>query len=209
MSDLLGLRASTAALLAGLADLTDADVRRPSLLPDWTVGHVLSHLARNADGLRGMVEAAVEGRSVPMYPSAEARAAGIETGADRSAAELVADVVAAAAALDAAWPAPGDPAWEGTGLTLRGPWPISDLPFRRWREVEVHRSDLGLAFGWEDWSDAYVERELAVMLAESAARTPDGHPVVVAPDDDPRQVLAWLLGRADPPPGHAPIGAWQ
>ena len=24
----------------------------PSRLPDWTIGHVVSHLARNADGLR-------------------------------------------------------------------------------------------------------------------------------------------------------------
>jgi len=32
-----------------IAGLSDADVRRPSALPDWTVGHVLTHVARNAD----------------------------------------------------------------------------------------------------------------------------------------------------------------
>jgi len=50
---LTGLRTSTAALLHGIVAerWTDADVRAPSLLPGWTRGHVLSHIARNADGI--------------------------------------------------------------------------------------------------------------------------------------------------------------
>ena len=30
--------------------LDDAQIRRASLLPEWSIGHVLTHLARNADG---------------------------------------------------------------------------------------------------------------------------------------------------------------
>jgi maleylpyruvate isomerase len=208
VDDLDGLRDATAALVDGLAGLTDDEARRPSLLPGWTVGHALTHLARNADGIRGMVEAAARGDAVPMYPSGEARRAGIEAGAGRPAAALVADVVAAAEALDASWPAGGAPAWDGHGLTLAGRLPVAEMPFRRWREVEVHRADLGLAFGWADWSDAYVARELPVALARTPERTPDGRPVLVGPADDPRRTLAWLLGRADPPPGHPEIGPW-
>ncbi|HEV7722498.1 MAG TPA: maleylpyruvate isomerase N-terminal domain-containing protein [Iamia sp.] len=206
---LTGVRDATAALIDSLAGLTDADARRPSLLPGWTVGHVLTHIARNADGVRGMIEAATRGDVVPMYPSAEARLDGIEAGADRRAADLVADVRATAEGLDASWPAGGAPAWRGNGVTLAGLLPVAEMPFRRWREIEVHRADLGLAFTWADWSDAYLAVELETTLAESAGRTPDGRPVVVGPDDDPRHVLAWLLGRTERPAGQPEVGPWQ
>ncbi|HMJ78340.1 MAG TPA: maleylpyruvate isomerase N-terminal domain-containing protein [Iamia sp.] len=204
---LTGVRDATAALLDSLAGLTDADAREPSLLPGWTVGHVLTHIARNADGVRGMIEAATRGDVVPMYPSVEARQEGIETGADRPAADLVADVRATAEGLDASWPAGGAPAWQGNGVTLAGLLPVAEMPFRRWREIEVHRADLGLAFTWADWSAAYVERELPVALAGTPERTPDGRPVQVG-GDDPRHVLAWLLGRADAPAGRPDLGPW-
>jgi len=48
---LTDVRASTADMLTDLVSLTEQDVRRPSLLPSWSVGHVLSHLARNADAM--------------------------------------------------------------------------------------------------------------------------------------------------------------
>jgi maleylpyruvate isomerase len=44
------LTAATDQLLAGLDGLSDAQVAGPSLLPGWTRGHVLTHLARNAEG---------------------------------------------------------------------------------------------------------------------------------------------------------------
>ena len=40
----------------GLAGLDDAGARSASLLPGWTVGHVLTHLARNADGMLHLVD---------------------------------------------------------------------------------------------------------------------------------------------------------
>ena len=39
-------------LEVAIARLDDRDVRRASSLPGWTVGHVLTHLARNADSHR-------------------------------------------------------------------------------------------------------------------------------------------------------------
>lgn len=205
-----GARAATASLLSALDELTDAEVTRPSLLPAWTVGHVLTHLARNADGHVRMLEAAGRGEVGEQYPGGtDARAADIDTGAGRSAAALAADVASTARRLDAAWVALPDAGWDGMGASPNGPMPVVDLPFRRWREVEVHRADLGLAFGAEDWSDAYVEAELARTLPASAGRTPDGRPVTVRAGDDPRRVLAWLLGRATPPDGAPHLTPWQ
>src|SRR5919198_4331383 len=85
------------ARLAALVDrLSDDDVRRPSLLAGWTVGHVLTHLARNADSHVGMVQAAQRGEMVPQYAGgAEERARGIEAGWSRPAAAIADDLRAA------------------------------------------------------------------------------------------------------------------
>jgi maleylpyruvate isomerase len=41
---------ASALLAATAAALTDGQAREASLLPGWSRGHVLTHLARNADG---------------------------------------------------------------------------------------------------------------------------------------------------------------
>src|SRR5579883_2263142 len=98
--DLVALSGSTARLLETIDGLTDDDARRPSLLPGWSVGHVLTHIARNADGNRRMAEGAARGESLAQYPhGAAGRAADIEAGAGRPAADLIADVRDSAAAL--------------------------------------------------------------------------------------------------------------
>ncbi|KIX77423.1 mycothiol maleylpyruvate isomerase, partial [Streptomyces sp. MBRL 601] len=73
--DLTRLDEATARLLTVAGTLDDAALAEPSRLPGWTRGHVLSHLARNADALLNVMA----GR--PMYASAEARDADIEAGA--------------------------------------------------------------------------------------------------------------------------------
>src|SRR3954462_14673049 len=54
-------RDATARVDAILAEMTDAQARRPSRLPRWTRGHVVTHLARNADGNRNMIEGVLAG----------------------------------------------------------------------------------------------------------------------------------------------------
>ena len=50
--DIAGAEGAHARLLALLRDRAGAlDGGAPSRLPDWTVGHVLTHLARNADSI--------------------------------------------------------------------------------------------------------------------------------------------------------------
>lgn len=82
---------------------------------------------------------------------------------------------------------------------------ISDLPLRRWREVEVHMGDLGIPeFGFngpESWSDDYVRRDLRVWTMQWSARGSMGMntlPSEVAQLED-RWRLAWLLGRHQVP----------
>ena len=54
-------------------------------------------------------------------------------------ATAAADVVASNARLEATWAALPDDAWSGEGVSVMGRVPLDDLPFRRWRETEVHQ----------------------------------------------------------------------
>ncbi len=178
------------------------DPRAPSRLPGWTVGHVLSHLARNADALRGLVEGAAAGEERLMYPSAEARDADIEAGAGRPAAEQVDDIRRASWALESSWARLDARGWAGAGISRIGRMPVATIPWRRQREVEVHRIDLGLpgveAAGWDP---AYVAADLGRRLADWVS---DGNelPAEVAAAE-PWRRLAWLFGR-DAGPGLPP-----
>ena len=61
-------RAAHARLVARVEHIIDEQVRSPSRLPRWTVAHVLTHLARNADGHVRRLEGALHGEDVPRYP---------------------------------------------------------------------------------------------------------------------------------------------
>src|SRR5258705_8981464 len=90
---------ATQRLLDTARIITDPDLRVPSMLPGWTRGHVLAHLARNADGMRNVLIGVRTGQDRPAYPSAEAREAGIEQDAGRRATEHAADLADSAMAL--------------------------------------------------------------------------------------------------------------
>ena len=156
--DIEGTRAAQERLSQTLDGLTDAVCRQPSLLPGWTVGHVLAHLARNADSHTRRLEAAARGQVVEQYLGGhDGRNADIEEGSDRSAAELVADVRDSAAAMERACRAMPPPAWDRPTKAVDGTVrPANLLPLRRWQEVEVHHADLGLDYSWRDWPDAFV-----------------------------------------------------
>lgn len=218
--DIAGCRDSHARLLATLGGLAPGDGRRPSRLPGWTVGHVLTHLARNADSHVRMLVAAADGEVADQYEGGRpGRAADIEAGAGRPEAELVADAAGAGRRLEAAWVATTDAAWaQGRGRAVSGEWPVAELPFRRWREVELHHADLGLGYGWQEWPAAYVTRDLEILMARLAGRLPVGRRLrVEATDTGTRwavpavdgseaadevevgapsgRLLAWLTGR--------------
>jgi len=173
--DIDGCAAATALLLRTLESLTDEQARRPSLLPDWSVGHVLTHVARNADSVVRMVEAAQRGEVVFQYAEGQ-REREIEEGAGRSARDLVIDVKRAADAVVRAWDATSDDVW-ATGMckVRSGDAPINVVPLRRWREVELHHADLGLGFTYADMSPAYLAREASgVSPPPFGGRDPSG-----------------------------------
>jgi maleylpyruvate isomerase len=200
---LRGVVAAHRTLEEHLVGLTDEQARQPSLLPDWSVGHVLSHLARNADGLRLMLEGAQRGEVAEMYPALsyssgfERRRADIEAGSGRTAAALVDDVRISAARFELALESMTDAAWQGQGIGVAGPVAIDDVPIRRWTEVEVHHADLGLSYGWQDWSMEFVRIEMQRLVMLWDSRRPMGMtglpPAALAVDD--RRRTAWLLGR--------------
>jgi len=198
-ADLAALSQSTAALGATLDALDDDQARRPSLLPGWTVGHVLTHIARNADGMVHLVEWALTGVPTPMYPSVEARTADIEAGAGRPAQALADDVRTSAGRLAEQLVRLGAGGAEALDrLLLFGPprpdaepdTPARALPYARQREMEIHHVDLGLAYGPSDWPADFVERTLLFLHARTGAVDAVG---------EPSDVLAWRLGR--PPVG--------
>jgi maleylpyruvate isomerase len=198
--DRAGATRAHRAVVATLQLLTDEQGRQPSRLPGWSVGHVATHIARNADGHVRMFDAAIRGEVAEMYPGGrEQRTGDIEAGSGRPAAELLADVTATAAELETTWAAMPDEAWSGRGITFAGETTMSDLVFIRWRETTVHHADLGLDFSWSDWDPEYVRAELTRLKMSWASRKPMGltelPPEAMRVSDHQR--VAWLLGRAE------------
>lgn len=130
-------------------ELTDDDLTSPSALPGWSRAYVVAHLARNADALINLLDWARTGVETPMYPSREARDAGIEATAALSGPDLRADYAAAAARFADAVEAMPSPAWSATLRNMQGrELPAAGVPWMRAKEVWVHGADLdaGLTF---------------------------------------------------------------
>ncbi len=197
-----GLARSHQRMLVALGDLTDEMVTRASRLPTWSVGHVLAHIEHQADSVVRLVESAERGEDGEQYPGGMvARVAAIDRDATRSAVDHVNGVRRSVYALEGAFARARD-AWYGRARLVSGiEVPVSDLPLRRWREVEVHCADLGLAEldldGPSCWSGDYVREDLRVMTMMFVSRTSMGRsnlPDAVA-RLEPADRLAWLLGR--------------
>ena len=189
-----------ARLVAGVGPLIDADVRADSRLPGWSIGHVLTHLARNADGHTRRLEGALAGQDLARYAGGRAqRSADIDAGAYRSAADIVTDVMASAARLEGVWRACEEAGWPNQDLMADDDWPTPASPVRRLREVEMHHADLGRGYDASRWSDEYVAWELDQLLATVPGRLPDG--------TQRRQLVNWLAGRG-PQPDHLDLGPW-
>ena len=207
------IEAATSRLLETARTLSDADVLAPSALPGWSRGHVLTHIARNADSLRNLLTWAATGVEHPQYPSSEARNAGIEAGAGRLAADQVADIeeshqrfMAVAAAMPAGH-------WQHEVRWLSGePRAASKVLDARLREVAIHHIDLDAGYSASDWPSPFALRILGAVLPAFEVRGIE--PVTLIPTDaDLRidvaggsavevrgaasQLATWILGRDD------------
>lgn len=205
------LTASTSRLQRTIEHLSDEQVAQPSLLPAWTRGHVLSHLARNADAMTHLVDWARTGVPTPMYPSRERRDADIEAGAHRSAAELASDVAQSHGRLSAALATLSDDQWQTTIRWGSGrESPASLIPVLRRVEVEVHHVDLHLDYTLAHLPEDLVEWMLADAAVELSERDDIGGFVMTGNDDEgrwtvgdggpeitgtPPSLLGWVIGR--------------
>ncbi|MGP3981456.1 maleylpyruvate isomerase family mycothiol-dependent enzyme [Streptomyces sp. KR80] len=214
--DMAAVREATDRLIATAGKLDDAALREPSRLPGWSRGHVLAHVARNADALVNVLTAARTGTHIPMYASAESRDADIERDAARPLEAQLEDLAASADRFNAAAAALHPEAWQRT-VELRNK--ITDradrIPFRRLIEVELHHVDLGTGCEVESLPTSFVDRDLDYVAGERFAGRPDVPALEIRAADgrvwrtgrtdaEPTSVsgsaaalLGWLTGRAD------------
>ena len=188
--DIDALDASQQRLTEGLRVMSAVEPGTPTDLPGWTVGHVMTHIARNADSAIRMLA------GLPQYwKGTESRASDIELGAARSWDELVEDVAATSDAVTRAMRAVTD--WTGSAHGTTAVRPKVALPEMRRREVEVHHADLGLGYGFADIPGDFVAFETRRLTMLWRARQPMGLtslPQAVLSLPEPER-LAWLFGR--------------
>ncbi|MET9569838.1 maleylpyruvate isomerase family mycothiol-dependent enzyme [Streptomyces virginiae] len=205
--DLRSVREATDRLLTAVAKMDNGALAEESHLPGWTRGHILAHLARNADALVNIFE----GR--PMYESGETRDADIARDAGRSLEEHLTDLGDSAARFLAT--TEHDQDWSRTVELRNGVTDLAaNVPFRRWVEVDLHHVDLNIGYELSDLPEEFTDREItfladrwtgrpevpATALATADGRTwrtgSAGDPVVTV-SGSPAALLAWLAGRGD------------
>lgn len=218
---LAGARGAHDRLIATARRLSGEDVRGPSHLPGWTRAHLLTHLARNADGQRRMLKGAIGGLVVEQYPGgAEGRAAQIAEGAMRPAASIVEDLVVACASLEDVWQRMPANGWSRPTAALAGRRPAWQSAWARWREAEVHLADLNVGYQPKDWPPRFTEVAIEVLMAglegdRIEPRLPPGTGLrlespggsrswqvsgddVVTVEAPVWALVAWLMGRLEP-----------
>ena len=206
---------ATQRLLGDTISVAEEQWRAPSRLPDWTRGHVATHIARHADALVRLAEWARTGERQDMYRSPEHRGNEIEAGSPRSGLEIQIDLDTSAGRLSAAFDKlDGAHAWDsivemGGGMKV----PARLLPLARLLEVVIHHVDLDIGYEITD-----IDTQTAEWLLEWCAfrlRERDGFPRLhltsdtgftttvgsagepIAVSGGSTHLLGWLLGRTD------------
>lgn len=194
-SAMMGLALEGTAVLEAVAGAVGTDrFAGPSHLPDWSLAHVVTHVARNADALVNLLTWARTGVESPMYPDPERRGREIEEGAHRPAGELYPDLLAADRRFALACADLPDGAWQNMVRTARGRQvPVAEVAWMRAREVWVHAVDL---LGVTTFAD--IPQTMAVALLDDVAqgfRTRADVPCVELRDRD--GLWTWELGSPD------------
>jgi len=216
------VRTATQRLLGDTILVTEEQWRAPSRLPEWTRGHVATHIARHADALCRLVNWALTGKRLDMYPSPEHRAKEIDAGSGRSGLDFQIDMDTSAGRLSSAFDElDGADAWDA-GVEMRGgvKVPARLLPLARLLEVVIHHVDLDIGYEITDidtqtaewlleWStfrlrdrEEFPKLELTSDSGLTAAIGTVGEPVAVSGSSG--QLVGWLLRRTD---GSAVTGA--
>jgi len=123
------IEVATQRLLRTVDRFSDQDIERPSLLPGWTRGHVLAHVALTADAMRNLLVWARTGVPVAAYASQAARDAAVEAGAGRSASALLSELSESAERFHSEVAAMPEQAWQRHVRVLAGAeFPAVQLP---------------------------------------------------------------------------------
>lgn len=202
-----------AANLRGLMTrMGDDAFAAPSALPGWSRGHVLTHIARNADAMINLLTWVATGKETPAYASTDARNADIDAGATRAPAEIRDDVVASSDRLAAVVRKLPKEAWSRHITNVQGrEIPATDVPWMRAREMWIHAVDLDIGASFGDLPPPMLTELLADVTAAMGTR--EGCPPMrlvaeggmwtvgdelgaVTVTGSAPDLAAWLLGRS-------------
>ena len=174
------IRRADHSLVRTVDGLSEAAYSEPSLLPDWSRGHVVAHLALNAEGLSRVLTGAHTGQPATMYDSGEARDADIDEWAAAPAADVRSRLLAATTSFEQAVEAMHEKDWGARFERTPGgaSFAVANVPLMRVREVEIHHADLGADYSPADWS-----MEFAVLLLDSMTKRPYLAPFTVEATD--------------------------
>jgi maleylpyruvate isomerase len=158
--------AETDRLVSTAASFRNDAVLAPSLCEGWSRGHVLSHLARNADALVRVCDVALTGSPDTMYDDVASRDADIERGARRAADDLATDLRDTAARLAGRLEALGPEHSEVRVERTPGGFPVAVgmVPFMRLRELVFHHVDLDAGYTF-----ASAPAEVVALFVRDAA----------------------------------------
>ncbi len=221
---LVAVQEATEVLLRVVASLSTTDYAAPSLLPGWTRGHVVTHLARNADALVNLLTWARTGIEHPAYLSRADRDADIADGARRVAQVQREDLIAACERWHSEAARLSDTDWSSLITHPSGrPLAAAEIPEVRLFEVWTHLMDLDAGQDFTAVAPAHLDLMLDTALRKHSGEggavrllvdLPDGRQrtweLAIATQPKSREVrgsaadvLAWITERGD---GSALIG---
>jgi maleylpyruvate isomerase len=195
-----------------LAELADAELAEPSLLPGWTRAHVAAHVGLNARALTRLTQWAATGVETPMYATVEERDREIELGATLPVRAIRTLSDHAAVHLTVEWRDLEDEAWRHEVRTAQGrDVPVSETVWMRTREVWLHAVDLDNGGRLDDFPPELVDgllRDLGVVWRRRGTGldlvlTPTDRDWTIRVSEDARtvatgtavQLVAWGTGR--------------
>lgn len=196
-------------LVRRVDELPDASYAAASSLPGWTRGHVVAHLALNAESLERVLRGAAQGGEPAMYPSQAARDGDVERLAAAGPGELRERTMKSVRCLAEAMAAMPPGAWSGRFRRVPDApdtLGVDAVPGMRHREVELHHVDLDVGYSPRDWPGSFVvscvealrHRAPGVtLLATDLGRSwyaERGRVTVSGPGPD---IAWWLSGRGD------------
>ncbi len=199
---------ATQRLLGDTIQIDESAWQSPSLLAGWTRAHVATHLARNADAHRRLVEGALTGVPAPTYDERTGREE-IERGSERTGLELQIDLDTSTQRLAAAFDRVPDDRWDVHVNCAGASRPLRLLPLIRLNEVVMHHVDLDRGFTLDAapaeatawllrWCILRTQEcridSFRIVLPDDSTATVGGVPTRVV-TGSPLALLGWLSGR--------------